>query len=164
MSYDYVHCGLRLKRSASVFRIGIRSSGCQAPCYGAPLRLLLSMAKQQPPDLDRFVTTSYGVAAARLDEHPAQQPAGDDGTLFQPLNRSVVLEPRAYAEAGADGGGLARDGGFFSTSMLSKQPNDCCMDEAYQRSGSLSLRFTDCRSQSSGTTCFEQLSLIAGVA
>ena len=89
------------------------------------------MAKQQPPDLDSFVTTSYGVAAARLDEQPARPAEDADGALFEPLDRSAALEPRAYA--GADGGPQAAGGGFFSTSMLSKQPNDCCMDEAYQR-------------------------------
>ena len=102
-------------------------------CSLAPLRELLPSAKQQPPDLDSFVTTSYGVAAARLDEQPAAPAEDADGALFEPLDRSVALEPRAYA--GADGGPGPAGGGFFSTSMLSKQPNDCCMDEAFQRCG-----------------------------
>ncbi len=98
-------------------------------------RELLPSAKQQPPDLDSFVTTSYGVAAARLDEQPARPAEDADDALFEPLDRSSVLEPRAYTGAGANGGPGAAGGGFFSTSMLSKQPNDCCMDEAFQRCG-----------------------------
>ena len=98
-----------------------------------PLRELLPSAKQQPADLDSFVTTSYGVAAARLDERPAR-PADAKNALFEPLDRSAALQPRAYASGAGPGGGTqAGGGGFFSTSMLSKQPNDCCMDEAYQR-------------------------------
>ena len=106
-------------------------------------RELLPKAKEQPADLDHFVTTSYGVAAARLNELPAP-PAAANAALFVPLDRSAALEPRAYASAEGGERGQPAGGGFFSTSMLSKQPNDCCMDEAYQRCGHGVTMTPDC--------------------
>jgi hypothetical protein len=66
---------------------------------------------------------------------PASPAGTADDALFVPLDRSAALEPRAYAGADSNERRQPAGGGFFSTSMLSKQPNDCCMDEAYQRCG-----------------------------
>lgn len=53
-------------------------------------------------------------------------PSGDDA-LFGG-DRFALLKPELYSS-----GQGSRPPVGFSTSMLTKQPNDCCMDETYER-------------------------------
>ena len=69
----------------------------QAPANARPVpicrRAMLESVQQQPPDNDRYVRTSYGVAARRVDQGP---PAGDqDAAMFG----GPSLQPVTYTSA-----------------------------------------------------------------
>lgn len=102
---------------------------------------LLRSVHKQAPDHDKFVQTKYSVAARREDA-PAG-PFGSDGqddgddALFRLPSQLRPITFTSTTSRGQTGSGVrvgaTRGEKLFSTSAMSKEPNDCCMDAGFTR-------------------------------
>lgn len=128
------------KTAAVAVGNAVRSYGDEALAIVIPrTQELLRSVHSQEAESHKYVNTKHSVAARREDA-PSVPPAGDNAddamfgvhTQLQPatFNKASVVS-RSIGSVGVRGSG--RGGRLFSTSAMSKEPNDCCMDAGFVR-------------------------------